>query len=291
MVNAVRRRAATLALTCLLPARAAAWHDAATPSPDATAHSLAKGEVRLGLSGLEVGLRNGLSVGTYTLPWLVLAPSLTLKWEMLRRAPWAVAVGLAPIRVDYGRLDATALPAVLTILPVEVLVSWRRHRAWTLTGGLVHTHVHVQGSTPRLDRLRELSSVYIRLGGATALPERLQGVAAVGNTQALASAEWRLSRVTALQLRVRLLLHQQLDGAGVTAVRPDEDTTILVAAKTERDISRLGAAWSVVPGVHWSWEHVNLRLGLGYGHLNVPGLNLVTEERMPLPDLDVYWRF
>jgi hypothetical protein len=41
----------------------------------------------------------------------------------------------------------------------------------------------------------------------------------------------------------------------------------------------------------WSYDHFNLRLGLGYGNPVVPTLGTFLTAVTPVPEFDLFWRF
>ena len=56
----------------------------------------------------------------------------------------------------------------------------------------------------------------------------------------------------------------------------------------ETDIVDVSGAYSIVPALHFGWETLNLRLGLGYGNWSIPGLNFVVPARTVIPEFDFY---
>jgi hypothetical protein len=66
-------------------------------------------------------------------------------------------------------------------------------------------------------------------------------------------------------------------------------TTATVDARVEIKALRYAAAFEVA--AVWSWNVFNLKLGLGYGSLFLPGTGLVVPGTYPIPVLELFWRF
>jgi len=65
----------------------------------------------------------------------------------------------------------------------------------------------------------------------------------------------------------------------------------VVAAARDDSTLNFRNAFSIVPGLAWSWSSFNLRIGVGYGNYNVPGVNFMIEQRTPIPQFDLFWTF
>ena len=75
-------------------------------------------------------------------------------------------------------------------------------------------------------------------------------------------------------------------------------TTLTLDAFTELDVRTAGetnaldveGSWALVPGFLFSLGRTHLRVGLGYGNYNVPGVNFVLPKPRLYPMLDLFWR-
>jgi hypothetical protein len=72
-------------------------------------------------------------------------------------------------------------------------------------------------------------------------------------------------------------------------VQVDPDTKLKLAGNVQ--VSSLENAFQVVPGIAFSWRIFNLRLGVGYGHVFIPTLGLVSSYEGVIPDFELYFRF
>ena len=111
------------------------------------------------------------------------------------------------------------------------------------------------------------------------------------NLQSLYTFELRATRVTAFLLQARFLSFQRANLNGNVVLHPDEFTTVEVHGARDSDALNFRGAYSLGVSALFSWELFNLRLGLGYGNYNVPGLNFMLPMRTPFPDFDFYWVF
>jgi hypothetical protein len=153
---------------------------------------------------------------------------------------------------------------VLTVVPFDLVGSWRINDRWSVSPGLVYTAVTLKGSYD---------------------PAELEGAAAVSNLQLVSTLEWRVSTVTAFVLHGRYLAFQNASGRVSSTLHPDKFTTVDLRAVASTDALDFPFAFSLVPSAVFSWDVFNLRLGLGYGNLSVPGVNLVLPNKTLIPDL------
>ena len=129
--------------------------------------------------------------------------------------------------------------------------------------------------------------VFVSAGGAEPSDASIRGAAGVSNFSLSTLLEVRVTRVLALTLLARVLLHQ--GSAHVTAHFSERSTTI-DADLGARPRSQEFVACAI-PGVAFSWEHVNLHLGLGYGTWWLPVVELPLTTPQIIPDLSFYVRF
>ena len=254
-----------------LSAPAEAYHTDRDRLGYGTAYTLGKRTLALGPFAAEYGLFDHLDVGTYILPWAVRVGNLGVKWEFPITDRLSIAPQLYWFRLDVQKLTKKSPPLVISVVPLDLTGSYRANDATTVSLGLVYT--------------------YIRLAG-TFDQQALQGAAAVSNLQLVATGEYRWTKSTALLLRLRYLAHQWQPTASASFVlHPDDYTTVQLYGVGRLDALNVQNAWSLIPGVAWSWTTFNLRLGLGYGNFNVPGVNFVMPRKMICPELDLYWRW
>jgi hypothetical protein len=236
-----------------------------------TAYTLGKRTIALGPFTAQYGLFDHFDVGTYVLPWFVRVGNLGVKWQLPVTDTVDVAPQLYSFRLDVQKLNADSPPLVIGAVPFDVTASWRASKDHTLSLSAVYTWIHLQGTFDQ---------------------EALEGAAAVSNFQIVSTWEYRWTRVTALLLRLRYLAHQWQPTASASYVlHPDEYTTVEVYGDARLDALDVRHAWSLIPGAAWSWETFNLRVGLGYGNYNVPGVNFVLPRKTLCPELDVFWRW
>jgi hypothetical protein len=271
----VRRLALVLALSSITT-EAVAYHTERNRTVAGSAFTLHRNEWQVGLFRADYGALERLQVGTYLLPWIALVPNVQLKLVLLRGRRWAVSLrpgffymNLAPIRTLYG-LGSEDLDLELYVIPVEAHASVVLHERIVLNGALTYTGVTGSGSYD---------------------PADFAGTTAASNLQLGLSLEWRISRIAALTLQGRIVALQDLDGVGNVRVRLDDATTVHVRAKARPKALNLARGSSADLSVLLSWSSFHLRLGIGYGSYNVPGVNLVLPKPRPYPVVDLYWRF
>lgn len=260
-------------------APAAAFQEPGNERVEDTAYTLRAREWSLGVLAAQYGIIDELTVGTYVPTWLawpvlgVFAPTAFVKardplhWERLA----------ASLRVGVAYFDARELSTELreqegssvdlVIVPIEPAVSVR-YTDW-------------------FDHSLELT--YVLVGAGVDIPGDTEIVGAGTATSLTLSTllEFRVSRVTALTLLGRALLAR--GNASFSLEAEDDETTVDadLGARQRTD----GFTWCLVPGVELSWEHVNLDLGLGYGSLWLPVVELPTRGRGVVPYANIYARF
>jgi hypothetical protein len=255
------------------PARA--YHTEKEHITDDTAWTMAGDKAwRIGLYKLAVGLGDRVTVGTYLLPWAAVAANAYVKWRFYAGDTfnWAVQVGF--FRLDTAPLlPRTPDPPVFGVFSASLLQSLRLSASNQLSNGLVVTGVRARGTVDQ----STLSGV---------------GEAGLTNVQYVGAYELRLSKVTALVVTGRYLIAQVLAANTRFTTHPDEYTTIdVVAGASDDSVVNFRKAFSVVPSFVWSWKTFNLELGLGYGHLNLSGINFVLNKNTLIPTFDMYWTF
>lgn len=263
-----------LAWTATCAGTARAYHTERERATDDTAYTMAGGSLRAGLFKLQYSPLDFATVGTYTLPWALLAATVHAKLRLLPSDPVALALQAGFAYFDSSRLswlDEQAGNAVVTALPLEAFVS-HRMTDLSLSGSVVYTEVDVDGAL-----------------AMDAFDGAVEG--ATDNLQLTATGEIRLSRVIALLVHVRWLVLQRVLAQANARVYPDDFTTVAVHSDVTGGEFVVRDGFSIVPGIHLSWGEVNLRAGLGYGNYNLPLVNFVLPERTLIPDFDLFFVF
>lgn len=259
----------------LAPRPARAFHTPEQRTTDDTADTLEPHRLRLGLFRLEYTPWSNVTLGTYPLPWVFSVPNLALKWRYYKGDQVSLAARLGFFGFDtksLEKLDEQKTHATLAVVPFDLAATWRVDKRFSMSFDLIWTSVFIKGEAD-LDSLNGTFQ-----GGTT-------------NLQSLYTLELRATRVTALLLQGRFLSFQRANLNGNVILHPDEFTTVEVHGARDSDALNFRGAYSLTVSALFSWELFNLRLGLGYGNYNVPGLNFMLPTRTPFPDFDFYWIF
>lgn len=270
-----RRLAAALALFVFgWSTVAAAYHSDDDHITDDTAWTL-KGQkdFRLGLYKASATIADRVVLGTYLWPWLARTASLFAKWRFLSLGPtqWAAEAGF--FRLDTAAFDRSGPNAPVFTIATGSLVNSLELGNHQLSNSLIGTAVQLKG---QIDT--------DALGGTAE--------AGVSNLQYVLAYQYRASRTLALVVTGRYQIFQVLGGQGSFTSQPDDYTSIeVVGAASDDHIINFRNAFSVIPALAWSWENFNLRLGVGYGNFNIPGVNFMIKQRTVIPELDLYWTF
>lgn len=272
-------------LSCLLvfflfgSRNAHAYHTETDRQTDFSADTLTQGTSRLGLFALEHGIHDRWLIGTYTLPWLLMpftgSPSFDLytkvKFIDTGRFAASVRVNYFYFRLDEVEIsgfDQTTLKA--TIVPSTLATTYRFTDAFSSTLESTWVQMILSGDLESTDESSAL------------------GVGAQSNLQFAWNAEYRLNRVTALNLVTRYVPF-------ITDARINTTTQVdgSTSAEIEIDASAEEArhAWLIQPSVTFSWKAFNVQFGVGYGNFMVPGLKIAGASMAFMPDFDFYFRF
>jgi hypothetical protein len=235
-----------------------------------TAHTLQKNEFRLGIFRFDYGVVDWFTVGTYTLPWFVLAPNIQLKFRVRLGQRWAIGWRPSFLFLDLGLFLSEGTTAKLFFVPLELFVTVDVARPVGIT---------VSGS---------LNNVF---GDGNYNRDELKGAAAIANVQAAANVEWRITRSWALVLEGRYLAYQANQTVGASNIQVNDFTTLEVHGDISLNTVDLQHAFSASLAAVLSLKTFNLRFGAGYGNFNIPGLNIVWPDRYPFPELDIFWRW
>lgn len=261
------------ALTLLLAWPALATHDADGPVTDYSAYTLRQYEGRVGPGRVEYGVLDSVDVGFLSWLWYLRVRNIHAKWRVLDGDDWAASLKLGVANFNAKTLGDDNTDAQIWIVPFEAVGTWRS-TDFSYNLGLGYTLV------------RTVAGVDTGESGAAAAALDVS----VGYLHP--SVEWRLGPVFALVAESRIGLFQQGSIDGETElVSEDGRTKIEVFANADADLSGGASLVNLSLSGMWSWEHLNLRAGLGYGHYAVPGVNLFIPIAVLYPELAVFWRF
>ena len=269
--------AAALA-SATLSSHAWAYQEKGEERVDYTAYTLRPWEVSLGPFKAEAGFPGGLMIGTYLPTWAagplvdVTIPTGFLKLRDPFEGPVAGSARVGVIYIDGASLAAEVTEnkgskASLLVVPLEAALSARYHPV--VSQSLLFTYV------------------FVSAGGREGSDASLRGAAGVSNFTVSTMLEFRVTHVLAVTLLARVLAHQ--GNAHVTA-RFSQGSTTVDADLGARPRQQEFVACAI-PGVAFSWEHVNLHLGLGYGTWWLPIVELPLTTPQIIPDLSLYVRF
>jgi hypothetical protein len=258
---------ASLLAAAASPAPASAYHEGDLHDTADTAYTQPQNTWKVGIWSVEYGAWGVLDVGTYWSPLLAQVFNAHLKWQLWHNDAWAVAARVGLFRLDLNRFDT---PAIFTVIPFELLASYKIDDAWRTSFSIFYSQVAVEGDFDSED---------------------YEGVAAVSNLQLTSTTEWRLSRVWALYLHARVLVYQVAKATTAASFQPDDFTDVEVIGGAQTDAVDIEGAASLTLGMSASWESFNVRFGLGYGNYMIPGIYFVLPSKIPFPELDLYWRW
>ncbi len=260
-------------------APAHAYHTEVDRQTDFSAFTLRQNQFRVGIFEAEYGILNSLMVGVYNAPWVLWVvlqrPALSAyaKWKFLDTGRFAMS---ARGTLFYFDVDELSLGDVAdegsfraTIIPLTLAASYVVDDTWTVNAEGIWVQTFLGGDVTT-DDVQALGS------------------GAQNNLQFTLSGEYRLTRVTALNLIGRWA--PVVSNANI-------NSTAEVDAATSGDLEasirfdELANSWLVQAGVTFSWEWINVQAALGYGDLFIPGLRVVAPDKTLVPDLAVYARF
>lgn len=236
-----------------------------------TAFTHGGGNGQLGLWTSEVGIIDRLDLGSYVLPWFFHVANLSLKYEYRATDKLSFSPKISVFSLDVQKLNPESPPLKLSAVPLEFFGSYlgENNRMYSL--GIVYTKIEMKGSFDQ---------------------DALQGAAAVSNLQFVGLFEEAVSKTCSFYIRGRYLAHQWQPSASVIYVQhPNEYTTVEVIGAGSLDTLDVKNAYSIVPGFSWSFKNVNFRVGLGYGNMNIGGVNIVLPKKTLVPDLDFFYRW
>ena len=271
----IRTLALLVALSAAPLSTADARHTDDSRVTDYSAYTEGQWGWRVGPFRSAVGLLDSLEVGLNTTLTLLRVSNLYVKWTAWESGPWAVAVRAGFFRLlldDVPGAPQTAEgeePFSLTAFPVEVVASYRGAGQSSYHLALLATPLQTAGELP--DEVN------------------FDGAGAYNTVMLQGTWEWRLSTLTAVVFQAHLKLAERLAANASTRVRIDDDSFVDIYGTGGGEI--LGAKGSASVSGYWSWDSVDLRAGLGYGHYTVPAANVFIPAASVFPELALYWRF
>jgi hypothetical protein len=236
------------------------------PRTDYTAYTRPRGRLAVGPLKIEHGIIDEIMVGTVVPPWLafpwlgVPVPNAYLKlrsswWDPVTlsfRGALAFIDGRAIAELADENASASAISTT-----ADIDVSWRIDARYSVSVGFDYAHLHAVGDTTY-----EATSV--------------EGASVAHTYSARVFGEWRLTRVFALSLLVRYLIHQS-----PVRVRNDSQGGAITVSGDLSAESTLRKRWTVVPGVSFLWPRWELCAGVGYGVFYLPMLGLASGKALP----------
>lgn len=272
-----RLRPIVLAVAALLGTTpAAAWHEPSRPVTDYSAATLKGGEWRIYLGTLlEYGIFDNFEIGTMPIVDLFRVPNVLAKWAFIPGEGFSMAVSGGLITTNPTYFISNAPDVQFYAVPVSLFASWR------LPGGDVGIHGALN---------------YVRIGtsGQASFKDAF-GIEADVRGSSLKFApvlELRTSRSFAWVLEGSVSLSQSGNASFSTTVESDDGrTTVEIFA--DGGVDDEGGKWlgNASLSAYWSWQTFNLRLGLGFGHAELPLLGLFVDQLTVLPEINAYWRF
>lgn len=257
---------ALLATLILLPQTAAAQTSDERPRLDEhTAFSIGGGDLKLGLLSIEYGVLDRLAIGIDPPAWAARAvlpiwvPNLHAEVGIIQDRTLALSLKVGGYFADIGTDDA---PGTLLAVPVSVFASTELAARWWLHGEGTYLFADASGTGDFDDA-------------------ELNGAVTARSAQLAAMLELQLGRVVSLTLLGRYQFYTgPLLFEGTT--RPDPFTSV----RLEGEMAPLAEhPWQVIPGVGFSWTHVRLTVGVGYGNFFIPGIAIAMPDRTVVPDL------
>jgi hypothetical protein len=244
-----------------------------TPPPllqdEYTAFTVRGGQLKLGVLAIEYGLTDWWSIGTDPPAWAlrsvthVLVPNAHTELALVRSSGVQVSVMAAGYYADLSKSNWPN--AQLLTVPLSLFVSGSLAGltdSWTwlhLEGSYNFLHAFGTGSTDRAE---------------------VEGTVATRSLQLGAMFEQRIWRGLSLTLRGRVQAWTTpLVLEGEATIDPFTRAELMAELRPARDYP-----WAVVAAVTYSWKHVLLRVGGGYGAYFVHGMNVVLPYFGIIPD-------
>ncbi len=229
------------------------------------------GEMQMGLASVVVGLGGHpllrmMEIGTN--PWLWTTNVGGVRSYNVRGKYKFYSDDILSLSVRSAVYQIGKANAQIRLVPVELYAGLRLYPNVTVGAGYKYVNLRVKGGVEITEDLTALGDV----GFSTA--------------QFLGMAEYRLSKLTAFVLRGSVHRYQRVRVEAAVTDDGDQGGVFV-----DKNLLGKQTAFNVTLVTAWSWNRLNIELGLGYGNLEVPGISAVVPVRSILPAADLYWRF
>jgi len=264
-----------LVLAVALAGPARAWHEPSRPVTEYSAATLHSGEWRVyPTTLLEVGLTDNLQIGALPLMYLGRLPNAFAKLRLFSGDAFSFAVsGGAMYFASSEAFDATVL-----------FVPAAGHLSWRLQSGDLALHASLQ-----VAYINANGTMSLKLGDLSLLD--IDGTLTGTTVKVSPVLEWRRSRSFAWVVDGALSLSQSASGTGGVTTESNGGRTSVEVFATGSVEESGQLRGNVSLSAYWSWDVFHLRLGLGYGHADLPLLGAFIPIPTLVPELNFYWRF
>lgn len=238
---------------------------------DESVGRVAPGEVRLGLWGIDYGLRGKFSrvqVSTATLPYLsfvigVPSANFEVKGEPWRSGGWRSSISGG---LTYARFDSLGARASTYIVPMRGMVGYYGWRRWGLLAGIAANLVTAPASVDSA---------------------RFEGAAFGSNFLLPLAVEFKATSWLRFAYRRSFVLYQSLSAEAQAEVNDRTTATAYAQHKFVSPFANRFTSFDVMIG----GERVGLRLGISVGDIELPWLHMVVPQKLVLPRGDLFVRF
>ena len=266
----MRKTAAALALAVALPAAVRA-NPETTPQILYGANTLKAGELELGIWRFDVGATDNFTLGTLPLFWIARLKNLEVKYRVYSWDESSIALSAGALWVNAQDWDKSKPDATFYMIPLQLAYTRRMDLADLLHVALSYTATGIKGSFGDEDTA-------------------LNGVAVVDTLVLNPTWERRISESFSILLDANMLLAERARANPAVTTKLGDYDSVDMHVSGKADL-KAGFKGNVVASAFWSWDTFNLRVGLGYGHLEAPVAHIFADKPSLVPDFDFYWRF
>jgi len=254
--------------TVLLTLPASARLSDEAPRVDETAYILRHLDWRIGLISADVGLYDRIQVGTAYSLVLLGINNMNLKLRLGKVGKTTVSASGSIYGTNLRDYSDSNPDAPVRFYTGALHTSYRRgNMTYSLTGLTSHLTAQ-QSSTEDVD---------------------LRG-ALTGTTGALnLNVIWRRSAHFAYVFDGYATLLQRASGQADSTNTVSDRLSVVTYGRGA--VSEGAGRYNVAASALWSWTNFNLKLGLAYGHIRLPVLNVFFNNVGWVPVVDLYWRF
>ncbi|MEE2757974.1 MAG: hypothetical protein VYA30_15055 [Myxococcota bacterium] len=255
----------------LLAAPATARLSVDAPRVDDTAYILRHLDWRLGLLSADVGLYDRVQVGTAYTPVLLGINNINLKVKLGQAGPTTVSASGSFYTANPRNYSDDNPDTPVHFYTGALHASYRRgNLTYSLTALTSHLTVQQNTSSTEED---------VDLRGA------LTGTTGSANLNLI----WQRSDTFAYVFDGYATLFQRAAGQADSSNRISDRLSISTygSGTVSEGAGRYNAAASAL----WSWDQFNLKLGMSYGHIRLPLINVFLNSVGWTPVIDLFWRF